>query len=88
MLRIVASPLVFACFWVLLIPFFGRFICPFAVAGLGFKYYVTNLSDIFGHPIRYPYRKAFIKLEISESDFIKSGEKLDYLKSKINPDYI
>jgi hypothetical protein len=38
------SPFVFGCFCVLLIPFFGRFIWPLAVAGLGFKYFVTNFG--------------------------------------------
>ena len=58
------SPFVFTCFVVLLIPFFGRFICPLAVAGLGFKYFVTNSLDRFGHPFKKPFRNAFIRLEI------------------------
>ncbi len=48
----------------LLIPFFGRFIWPLAVAGLGFKYSVTNSLDRFGHPFKKPFRKACIRLEI------------------------
>ena len=44
---------------VLLIPFFRRFICPFAVAGLGFKYLVTSSSERLGHPFKKPLRKAF-----------------------------
>jgi hypothetical protein len=64
LLEMFESPFVFTCFCVLLIPFFGRFICPLAVAGLGFKYFVTNSLDIFGHPFRKPLRNAFIRLEI------------------------
>ena len=44
----------------LVIPFFGRFICPLAVARLGFKYFVTNSSERFGHPFTKPFYKAFI----------------------------
>ena len=59
------SLFVFTCFCVLLlIPFFGRFIWPLAVAGLGFKYFVTNSLDRFGHLFKKPFRKAFIRLEI------------------------
>jgi hypothetical protein len=49
---------------VLLIPFFGRFMCPFAVAGLGFKYFVTNSSLRLGHPLRKPCQIAFMREEI------------------------
>jgi hypothetical protein len=33
-------------------PWFGCFICPFAVAGLGFRYLVTPFAVILGHPLR------------------------------------
>ncbi len=48
---------VFGC--VLLIPFFSLFMCPFAVVGLGFKYFVMGSSLISGHPLRKPLRNAF-----------------------------
>ncbi len=44
---------------VLFIPCRGLFICPFAVAGLGFKYFRINFTLIFGHPLRNPFRTAF-----------------------------
>ncbi len=46
------------------IPFLGRFIWPLAVAGLGFKYFVTNVLLMFGHPLRKPFFNAFIRVEI------------------------
>ena len=49
---------------VLLIPFFRRFICPFAVAGLGFKYLVTSSSERLGHPFKKPFHKAFNREDI------------------------
>jgi hypothetical protein len=49
---------------VLLIPWRGRFICPFAVAGLGFKYFRINFTLTFGHPSRNPFRTAFNIVEI------------------------
>ncbi len=50
---------------VLRIPFLGRFMCPFAVAGLvGFRYFVTRSSLMFGHPLRKPFFNAFMRLEI------------------------
>jgi hypothetical protein len=52
-------PFVVAFFLVLLIPFLGRFMCPLAVAGLGFKYLVTSSSDRLGHPFKKPFRNAF-----------------------------
>ena len=36
----------------LLIPFFGRFMCPLAAAGLGFKYLVTRSSERLRHPFK------------------------------------
>ncbi len=47
----------FGC--VLLIPFFGLFMCPFAIAGLGFKYFVASSSLILGPPLRKPLHNAF-----------------------------
>ena len=41
------------------IPFLGRFMCPLAVAGRGFKYLVTSSSDRLGHPFKKPLRNAF-----------------------------
>ena len=46
------SPFVVFFFHVLLIPFFVRFMCLLVVAGLGFKYFVTNSSKICGHFLR------------------------------------
>jgi hypothetical protein len=48
----------------LLIPLFGHYTWPLAVAGLGFKYFVTNSLDRFGHPFNKLFLKAFIRLEI------------------------
>ena len=58
------SPFVLAFLLVLRIPFLGRFICPFTVAGLGFKYLVTSSSDRLGHPFKKPFRKAFKREDI------------------------
>jgi hypothetical protein len=49
---------------VLLIPFFGRFICPLTVAGLGFKYLVTRSSERLGHLFKNPFCKAFNREDI------------------------
>ena len=49
---------------VLQILFFGRFMWPFAVAGLGFRYFVTNSLLRSGHPLRKPFFIAFMRLEI------------------------
>ena len=43
---------------VLLIPCRGRFIHPFAVAGLGFRYFSINSSLMYGHPLRNPFLVA------------------------------
>ena len=45
-------------------PWQGRFICPFAVAGLGFKYFRINFTLTFGHPSRNPFRTALSIVEI------------------------
>ena len=47
-----------------LIPWRGRFICPLAVAGLGFKYLSINFTLTFGHPSRNPFRTALSIVEI------------------------
>jgi hypothetical protein len=49
---------------VLLIPWQGLFICPFAVAGLGLKYLSINFLLMFGHPLKNPFRTAFNSVEI------------------------
>ena len=46
-------------FRVILIPCFGRFMCPFTVAGLGFKYLRINVSLMPGHPFKYLCCVAF-----------------------------
>ena len=48
---------------VLLMPCLGRFMCPFAVARLGFKYLRINVLLIPGHPFKYPHRVAFNREE-------------------------
>ena len=48
----------------LLIPFFGHFICPLAVARLGFKYLLTRSLKRLGHPFKNPVRKAFDREDI------------------------
>ena len=58
------SPFVLALLLVLRIPFLGRFMCPLAVAGLGFKYLVTSSSDRLGHPFKKPFRNAFKREDI------------------------
>jgi hypothetical protein len=58
------SPFVLAILLVLRIPFLGRFMCPLAVAGLGFKYLVTSSSDRLGHPFKKPFRNAFKRADI------------------------
>ena len=49
---------------VLLIPYRGSFIHPFAVAGLGLRYFKISSSVIFGHPLRNPFRVAVNNLDI------------------------
>jgi hypothetical protein len=53
-----SSPFVLAFLIVLLFPFFGRFMCLFAIAGLGFKYLVTSSLDRLGQPFKKPFPKA------------------------------
>jgi hypothetical protein len=38
--------------------------CPFLVAGLGFKYSNTNFSLMFGHLLRKTHRTALSNVEI------------------------
>ena len=49
---------------VLLMPWRGRFMWPFAVAVLGFRYFSTSVSFILGHPLRNPRRTALRSEEI------------------------
>ena len=49
---------------VLQIPWWGLFICPFAVAGLGLRYLVSPLAVRFGHPLRKPRRMALSRVDI------------------------
>ncbi len=49
---------------VLLIPCLGRFMCPFAVAGLGLRYLRISFSFMLGHPRRNPRRTALRRVEI------------------------
>ncbi len=49
---------------VLRMPCLGRFICPFAVAGLGSRYFVTPCNIRLGHPLRYPRQIAMKRVEI------------------------
>jgi len=60
----ILSPFVLAFLLVLRIPFLGCFMCPLAVAGLGFKYLVTSSSDRLGHPFKKPFHKAFKIVDI------------------------
>ena len=53
-----------AFFEVLRMPFAGRFMCPFAVAVLGGRYFVISRSVRLGHPSRYPARVAFSSVEM------------------------
>ena len=46
------------------IPCRGRFMWPFAVAGLGLRYFKMSFSLKFGHPLRNPFRTAFRSVEI------------------------
>ncbi len=48
---------------VLRMPWRGRFMCPFAVAGLGLRYLRMSFSDMFGHPLRNPLHTAFNSVE-------------------------
>ena len=52
------------CLAALLSVVVGRLICPFAVAGLGFKYFRINFTLTFGHPSRNLFRTAFNIVEI------------------------
>jgi hypothetical protein len=49
---------------VLFIPCLGRFICPLAVPGLAFRYFVMSFLVILGHPLRKPFLVAFNNVEI------------------------
>ncbi len=65
MTGIFVIPLLFGGFGrVLLMPCLGRFMCPFAVAGLGFRYLRINFSFKFGHPFRKPFQMVFSSVDI------------------------
>jgi hypothetical protein len=49
---------------VLFIPCLGRIICPLAVPGLAFRYFVMSFLVILGHPLRKPFLVAFNNVEI------------------------
>ncbi len=49
---------------VLIIPWWGHFMWPFVVVGLGFRYWRINDSKIFGHPLRKPLCVALSHVEI------------------------
>ncbi len=53
---------VFVC--VLCMPCRGRFMCPFAVAGLGLRYLRMSFLVMLGQPFRKPLRTAFSRVEI------------------------
>ncbi len=42
----------------------GCFMWPFAVAGLGLRYFRMSFSVIFGYPLRKPFCVAFNRVEI------------------------
>jgi hypothetical protein len=49
---------------VLLMPWRGRFMWPFAVAVIGLRFFRMNVSFIMGHPLRNPHRTALRSKEI------------------------
>jgi hypothetical protein len=49
---------------VLFIPYCGCFIHPFAVAGLGLRYFSIISSEIYGQPLRKLFLVAFNNLDI------------------------
>ena len=49
---------------VLWIPWRGRFMCPLALAGLGFKYLRISYWEMLGHPFRKPFCVALRSLDI------------------------
>ena len=53
------------CFGVVLwMPCRGCFMWPFAVAGLGFRYFSISFSEMLGHPLRKPLRVALRSVDI------------------------
>jgi len=42
----------------------GRFMYPFAVAGLGFRYFSMASVEMYGHPLRKPFRVALSSFDI------------------------
>ena len=49
---------------VLWIPWWGLFMWPLAVAGIGFKYLRISFLEIFGHPLSNPFCVALSSLEM------------------------
>ncbi len=49
---------------ILWMPFFGHFMWPLVVAGLGLRYLTTNSSFKFGHPLRKPLQRALKRVDI------------------------
>ena len=45
-------------------PRHGRFMWPFAVAGLGLRYLSIRVSEMLGHPLRKPLRVALRSVDI------------------------
>ncbi len=43
--------------------FRGSHMCPLAVAGLGLRYLKTPFTVKLGHPLRYPHRMAFTRVD-------------------------
>ncbi len=52
---------------VLCMPWQGRFMCPFAMAGLGFEYFNTKFSLMLGHPRMNPRQIALRSVEMHRS---------------------
>ncbi len=48
---------------VLRMPLQGCRMCPLAVAGLGLRYFKTPFTVRLGHPLRYPHRMAFMRVD-------------------------
>ena len=49
---------------VLRIPWRGRFMWPFAIAGLEFRYLRISFLEMLGHPFRKPFRVALRSVDI------------------------
>ncbi len=51
---------------VLCMPCWGRFMCPFAVVGLGLRYLRMSFLVMLGQPFRKPLQTVFSRIEIFE----------------------